>query len=120
MIILRRKIQDTIKANSEKVEADTTKALTKIHAEEIDALKLQHEIAMADKAAEIDRLNNKIDRLVTAAIEVEKKRIQAGETMASARAIVHEIADEISDKFDALRHIHGVCDRAKRALERID
>lgn len=120
MIILKSKIESTIKKACDKTESDTRKELARAHANEIDDLRRQHEIEMADKMAEIARLNGKIARQENICAEAEKKRLQANELIVAAKSIVNEIGEEVADGFDTFRRLHGLFDRAKNNVARLE
>ena len=120
MIIRRSKIAHALEKRGQEVQERADREWQKKLNFELESQKRRHEIALAEREAEIARLNVRRDRLVSAAIEVERKRIQANETIVTAKTIFNELFEEVVDKFDALRHIHGVCDRAKRALGKLE
>ncbi len=120
MLILKSKIQETIKKHCDQVEYNTRKELARIHAEEIETLQRRHDIEIADKMAEIARLNSKIARQENLCSEAEKKRLQANELIVAAKRIVNEIGEEIADGFDTFRRLYGLFDRAKNNVARLE
>lgn len=120
MIIRRSKIAHAMEKRGQEVQERADREWQKKLDIELENQQRKHDIAMADKLAEISRLNSKIARQENICAEAEKKRLQANELIVAAKSIVNEIGEEVADGFDTFRRLHGLFDRAKNNVARLE